>query len=119
MAEVRLRKNLYGKLVPKVSSDKLIVIVFFTYQGPAQTLEIETNTGKKGLWGDYDQESPAYHDPKAVGASEAPVYYSFIKLIPLSFWGSRKISDGAVEVVVKGQGVYDDAVIWDAYTVNL
>lgn len=118
MAQVRLRKDFYGSLIPKVSSDSLLVTVKFDYKGPAQTLEIETNTGKRGLYGDYDQESPTYYDSKAVTASDTLKSYTFSRSIPLSFWGDRQIDDGAVEVVIRGDGVYDDAVLWDAYTVN-
>jgi hypothetical protein len=117
--EVKLRKNFYGTLIPKVSSDSLRVKVEFDYKGPAQTLDIETNTGKKGLWGDYDQESPTYHDSKYVSKSDTFRSYTFTRYIPLSFWGSRQIDDCAVEVVIRGEGVYDDAVLWDAYTVNI
>ncbi len=117
--EVKLRKNFYGTLIPKVSSDSLRVKVEFDYKGPAQTLDIETNTGKKGLWGDYDQESPTYHDSKYVSKSDTFRSYTFTRYIPLSFWGTRQIDDGAVEVVIRGEGVYDDAVLWDAYTVNI
>ena len=117
--EVRLRTDFYGTLVPKVSSQSILITVGFNYKGPAQTLSIETNTGKKGLWGDYDQESPAYYDSKAVSASDALQNYTFSRYIPLSFWGDRQIDDGAVEVVISGQGVYADAIIWQAYTVNI
>jgi len=117
MAEVRLRKDFYGSLIPKVSSDSLRVNISFSYQGPAQVLDIETNTGKRGAWGGYDQESPAYHDSKAVSASDTPRSYTFSRYIPLSFWGLRQIDDGAVEVVIRGTGVYDDAVLWNAYTI--
>lgn len=119
MAQVRLRKDFYGTKIAKVSSDSLRVTVSFDYQGPAQTLTIETNTGKRGLLGDYDQESPTYHDSRAVSASDTPRGYTSTRYIPLSFWGSREIDDGAVEVVIRGQGVYGDAVMWDAYTVNI
>ena len=119
MAEVKLRKNFYGTLIPKVSSDSLRVKVEFDYKGPAQTLDIETNTGKRGLWGDYDQESPTYHDSKYVSKSDTFRSYTFIRYIPLSFWGTRQIDDCAVEVVIRGDGVYADAVLWDAYTVNI
>ncbi|MBA7684504.1 hypothetical protein ES703_92904 [subsurface metagenome] len=117
--EVKLRRNFYDTLIPKVSSDSLRVKVEFDYKGPAQTLDIETNTGKRGLWGDYDQESPTYHDSKYVSKSDTFRSYTFTRYIPLSFWGSRQIDDGAVEVVIRGEGVYDDAVLWDAYTVNI
>ena len=117
--EVKLRKNFYDTLIPKVSSDSLRVKVEFDYKGPAQTLDFETNTGKRGLWGDYDQESPTYHDSKYVSKSDTFRSYTFTRYIPLSFWGSRQIDDGAVEVVIRGEGVYDDAVLWDAYTVNI
>jgi len=119
MAEVRLRKNFYGNLIPKVSADSLRVTVEFDYKGPAQTLDIEISSGKKGLWGDYDQESPTYHTSKYVSVSDTPWSYSKTYTISLSFWGDRKIEDCAVEVVIRGEGVYDDAVLWDAYTVNL
>lgn len=117
--EVRLRQNFYGSKIPKTSADYLRITISFSYKGPAQTLEIETNTGKKGLWGDYDQESPAYYDSKTVYKSDTLRSYTFSRMIPLSFWGDRQIEDCAVEVVIRGQGVYADAVIWDAYTVNL
>jgi len=119
MAEVRLRKDFYGNLIPKVSSDNLTVTVEFEYKGPAQTLDIEVNSGKKGLWGDYDQESPTYHTSKYVSKSDTFRSYSKSYTMPLSFWGSREIDDCAVEVVIRGEGVYDDAVLWDAYTVNV
>lgn len=119
MAEVKLRKDFYGTKIPKVSSDSIRITVGFSYKGPAQTLDIETNTGKRGLWGDYDQESPTYHDSKAVYASDTFRSYTFSRSIPLSFWGDRRIDDCAVEVVIRGEGVYADAVIWDAYTVNI
>lgn len=117
--EVKLRKSFYGTKIAKVSSDSLQVSISFNYQGPAQTLNVETNTGKRGLFGDYDQESPTYYDSKAVSASDTPKGYTFSRSIPLSFWGTRQIDDCAVEVVIRGEGVYDDAVLWDAYTVNL
>lgn len=117
--EVRLRTDFYGTKIPKVSAQAIWVVVGFKYKGPAQTLTIESNTGKKGLWGDYDQESPSYYDSKPVSASDTLKDYQFNRSIPLSFWGTRKISDCAVEVVISGQGIYADAVIWDAYTVNL
>ncbi len=119
MAEVRLRKDFHGTLIPKVSSDSLRVKVEFDYKGPAQTLDIESNTGKRGLWGDYDQESPTYHDSKYVSKSDTFRSYTFTRYIPLSFWGSRQIDDCAVEIVIRGEGVYADAVLWDAYTVNI
>jgi len=119
MAEVRLRKDFYGTLIPKVSSQSIRVYIEFEYKGPAQTLDIESNTGKRGLWGDYDQESPTYHDSKYVSESETFRSYHFSRTIPLSFWGTREIDDGAVEAVITGEGVHDDAVIWDAYTVNI
>lgn len=118
MAEVRLRTDFYGSKIPKVSSQSISVTLGFKYKGPAQTLSIETSTGKKGLWGDYDQESPAYYDSKSVSASDTLKSYTFTRSIPLSFWGTRKIDDGAVEVVISGQGVSADAILWDAYTVN-
>lgn len=117
--EVRLRKDFYGTKIAKVSSDSLMVLVPFTYKGLAQTLRVEVNTGKRGAWGDYDQESPAYYYDKAVSSTDTLAYYSLIAFIPLSFWGTRKIDDCAVEVVISGEDVYDDAVLWDAYTVNL
>ncbi|KKN87045.1 hypothetical protein LCGC14_0263150 [marine sediment metagenome] len=119
MAEVRLRKDFNGTQIPKTSADYLRISISFSYKGPAQTLAIETNTGKRGVWGDYDQESPAYQDSKPVSQSETLRSYSFSRNIPLSFWGDRQIDDCAVEVVIRGEGVYADAVIWDAYTVNL
>lgn len=117
--EVRLRTDFYGAKIPKTSADSITVTVGFSYKGPAQTLQIETNTGKRGLLGDYDQESPAYYDSKPVSASDTLRSYTFSRSIPLSFWGSRQIDDGAVEVVISGSGVSADAVVWDAYTVNL
>ncbi len=119
MAEVKLRKDFYGTKIPKVSSDSIWITVGFKYKGPAQTLDIETNTGKRGLWGDYDQESPTYHDSKAVSASDTFRSYTFSRSIPLNFWGTRQIDDCAVEVVIRGEGVYADCVLWDAYTVNI
>lgn len=120
MAEVRLRKNFYGTKIPKTSYDTLLVFIGLNYKGPAQTLDIELNSGKRGLWGDYDQESPTYHFPgRPVYASDTFRSYTFGIGMPLSFWGDRKIDDCAVEVVIRGEGVYDDAVLWDAYTVNL
>lgn len=116
---VRLRGEFNGNLVPKVSSQSIKVVVDFDYMGPAQVLDIESSSGKKGLFGDYDQESPVYHDPMPVSESSAFARYTFTRDIPLSFWGSRKINDCAVEVVIRGTGVYADAVIWNAYTVNL
>ncbi len=117
--EVRLRQDFYGNKVPKTSSDNIRITIGFSYRGPGQTLNIETSTGKRGLLGDYDQESPAYHDSKVVYKSSTPRNYSFSRSIPLSFWGDRRIDDCAVEVVIRGEGVYNSAVIWDAYTVNL
>jgi len=119
MAEVRLRKNFYGTSIPKRSTQTLNVYVFFDYTGPAQTLNVEVNTGKRGLWGDYDQESPSYYENIAVNKHDIPYEIGYYKSIPLSFWGTREIDDCAVEVVIKGKDVYDDAVLWDAYTVNL
>lgn len=119
MAQVRLRKDFYGTKISKVSADSLLVTVEFDYKGPAQTLDIEVNSGKKGLWGDYDQESPTYHTSKYVSESNTFRSYSKSYTMSLSFWGTRQINDGAVEVVIRGEGVYDDAVLWDAYTVNL
>lgn len=116
--EVRLRLDFYGTKIPKVSSDNLSVTVLYDYKGPAQTLDIEVNTGKRGLWGDYDQESPAYHYAREVYASDILKRYGLLAKIPLSFWGDRVIDDCAVEVVIRGEGVYADAVLWDAYTVR-
>lgn len=117
--EVRLRTNFYGLSIRKYSYQNLGVHISFQYKGPAQTLEVEYNSGKKGLWGDYDQESPAWHRSVVVPASGTFKPYTTNNIIPLSFWGTRKIDDCAVEVVIRGQGVYDDAVLWDAYTINL
>lgn len=119
MAEVRLRKNFYGTLIPKVSSDSLRVTVEFEYKGPSQTLDIEVNSGKKGLWGDYDQESPTYHTSRYVSESDSFRSYSKSYTMSLSFWGDRKIEDCAVEVVIRGEGIHKDAILWDAYTMNL
>lgn len=120
MAEVvTLRQDFYGTKIPKVSSDSLMVLVPFTYKGPAQTLKVEVNTGKRGIYGDYDQESPAYYYNKTVSKSDTLAYFSILAFIPLSFWGSRKIDDCAVEVVFRGQGIYTEAILWNAYTVNL
>jgi len=119
MAQVKLRKDFYGTKIAKVSSDYLYVTIEFDYSGPAQTLEIEVTSGKRGAWGDYDQESPAYYHSKSVYESDYLRHYSFSCGLPLSFWGTRQIDDCAVEVVIRGEGVYDDAVFWDAYTVNL
>lgn len=119
MAQVVLRQNFYGTKIPKVSSDNLSVTVLYDYKGSAQTLDIEVNTGKRGLWGDYDQESPAYHYAREVYTSDTLKRYGLLAVIPLSFWGSRKIDDCAVEVVIRGEGVLESAVLWDAYTVNL
>jgi len=115
--EVRLRQDFYGTKIPKTSADYIRMTISFNYNGPDQTLEIEINTGKRGIWGDYDQESPAYYFPKPVYAWAKS--YMFNTGIPLSFWGDRRIDDCAVEIVIRGEGVYADAVIWDAYTVNL
>jgi len=119
MAEVKLRKDFTGTLVPKVSTDNLYIDLNFTYKGPAQTLSIDTSSGKKGLWGDYDQESPAYRNSFAVSKSDTPRSYTFPCYIPLAFWGDRVITDCAVEQKISGEGVYDSAVLWDAYTVNV
>lgn len=117
--EVRLRKDFYGSLIPKTSSGYIGINVSFEYKGPAQTLQIEFNTGKRGIWGDYDQESPTYYNQRSVSASDVFKKYGIGRLISLSFWGSRQVADCAVEIVIRGQGVYDDAVLWNAYTVNL
>jgi len=119
MAEVRLRLDFHGTKIPKTSADSLRVNISFSYKGPGQILEIETNSGKKGVWGDYDQESPTYRDSKTVYKSDTFKSYTFSRTIPLSFWGDRQIEDCAVEVVIRGEGVYGDAVMWDAYTMNL
>lgn len=118
MAEVRLRTDFYGSKVPKTSSDWLKVIIGFSYKGSAQPLLIEASTGKKGLWGDYDQESESGYFEKPVSASDTLKPYTFDLGIPLSFWGTRKIDDGAVEIVISGSGVFADAVLWNAYTMN-
>lgn len=120
MAEVRLRKNFQGVLISKQSFNSLWIRIEFDYKGPTQMLDFEYSTGKKGLWGDYDQESPTYHQDKKVYHSVGWTrYYYTLQSIPLSFWGTREIGDCAVEVVIRGEGVFDDAVLWDAYTVNL
>ncbi|MBA7709598.1 hypothetical protein ES703_118519 [subsurface metagenome] len=119
MAEVKLRKDFTGTLVPKVSTDNLYIDLNFTYKGPAQTLSIDTSSGKKGIWGDYDQESPTYRNPFPVSKSDTPRSYTFRCYIPLAFWGDRIIEDCAVEIKISGEGVYDSAVLWDAYTVNV
>jgi len=119
MAQVRLRKEFYGTLVPKVSTDNLYIDLTFTYKGPAQTLTIDTTSGKRGAFGDYDQESPLYRNSFPVTESDTPKTYTFRCYIPLSFWGDRVITDCAVEQKISGEGVYDSAVLWDAYTVNV
>ncbi|MBA7483200.1 hypothetical protein ES707_18711 [subsurface metagenome] len=119
MAEVRLRTDFYGTKIPKHSWGYIVAYGAFDYKGPAQTLDIEISTGKRGLWGDYDQESPTYHISKSVKASDTFFSHVFSKTIPLSFWGDRKIDDCAVEIVIRGEGVYADAVLWDAYTMNI
>jgi len=120
MAEVRLRTDFYAPYkITKNWTNYLGIHILFNYKGPAQILNIEVNSGKKGLLGDYDQESPAYYYDKSVNASDAPADYFFDCGMYLNFWGDRQISDCAVEVVIRGVGVYDDAVIFDAYTMNL
>jgi len=118
MVQVKLRKDFYGTLIPKVSSDSLKIIIDFKYKGPAQTLRTEVNTGKKGIWF-YDQESPRYFINTPVYTSDSFRTYSYSTTIPLDFWGDRQIDNGAVEIVIKGEGIYSDAVLWDAYTMNM
>jgi len=119
MAEVRLRTDFYGSKISKNWTNYLGIHILFKYKGPAQILNIEVNSGKKGLFGDYDQASPTDYYTKSVNASDDFVSYFFDCGMYLNFWGERQISDCAVEVVISGQGVFADAVIWDAYTVNL
>jgi len=117
--EVRLRKDFYGSLLPKTSLSWIGINVEFDYKGLAQTLTIEFTTGKRGLWGEYDQESPIYYNTRAVSASDVFKSYGIGRAIPLSFWGDRQIDDCAVEIKIKGQGISESAVLWNAYTVNL
>ncbi len=108
-----------GTKIPKVSSESIKVDIKFTYRGASQTLEIQTDTGKMGAFGGYDSESKQFYDSKQVVTSDTPREYTLSRTIPLSFWGDRQIDDCAVRVVIKGEGIEIESVLWDAYTVNI
>ena len=109
-----------GTLIPKMSSDNLSITCNYKWTGLGQAIEVWFSAGKKGLSGEYDQESGAYKQSVTLPTATTPLSKSITQVIPLSFWGTRQISDGAVEIVFKVSGISDVIVhIWDAFTVNL
>ena len=110
-----------GNLIPKMSSDNLNIKCDYKWTGLGRAIEVWFSAGKRGLAGEYDQESGAYKQSVTLPTATTPLSLSISQIIPLSFWGTRDISDGAVEIVFKVGAGFDDVIVhvWNAYTINL